>query len=217
MCCSGRLPLVESHEVADAGHQREALTRGPNSGRRDRAEPLARPTRTNTGNPHAVVAVVPVGAVRREAEAVNALLFRARVAVLWVAVAVAMSGSLLLALYAPGALEELLAGEMEGETLDSTWGIVFAAMVVIPLVMAGVTLLVSDRVSRYLNLAAGLALALLGALPVMEILDGTFDGHVVMALTAAALGLLIAGLSVVELRKPTSREANVVDAARVTV
>jgi membrane associated rhomboid family serine protease len=106
---------------------------------------------------------------------------------------------------------------MEGETLDSTSGILFAAMVVIPLVMAGVTLLVSDRVNRYLNLVAGLALALLGALPVMEILDGTFDGHVVMALTAAALGLLIAGLSVVELRKPTSPEANMVDAARVTV
>jgi membrane associated rhomboid family serine protease len=128
-----------------------------------------------------------------------------------------MSGSLLLGLFAPGALEELLAGEMEGETLDSTSGILFAAMVVIPLVMAGVTLLVSDRVNRYLNLVAGLALALLGALPVMEILDGNFDGHVVMALTAAALGLLIAGLSVVELRKPTSPEANMVDAARVTV
>ena len=147
----------------------------------------------------------------------NALLFRTRVAVLWVAVAVAMSGSLLLALYAPGALEELLAGEMEGETLDNAWGILFAALVVIPLVMAGLTLLVSDRVNRYLSLVAGLALGLLGALPVMEILDGTFDGHVVMALAAAALGLLIAGLSVVELRQPTSREPNVVDTTRATV
>jgi hypothetical protein len=135
---------------------------------------------------------------------VNALLFRTRVAVLWVAVAVAMSGSLLLALYAPGALEELLAGEMEGETLDNTWGILFAALVVIPLVMVGVTLLLRDRMNRYLNLVAGLALGLLGALPVREILGGTFDGHVVMALTAAALGLLIGGLSVVGLRQPAS-------------
>ena len=46
MCGSGRPPLVESHGVADAGHQREASTRGPSPGRRDRAEPLARPTRT---------------------------------------------------------------------------------------------------------------------------------------------------------------------------
>jgi hypothetical protein len=145
---------------------------------------------------------------------VNALLFRARVAVLWVAVAVAMSGSLLLGLLGPGALEELLAGKMEGEPLDDAGRFLLTALVLIPLVMAGVTLLVSDRVNPYPNLVAGLALGLLGALPVMEILDGTFDGHVVMALTAAALGLLICGLSIVELRQPTSREPNMVDAAR---
>ena len=118
----------------------------------------------------------------------SALLFRTRVAVLWVAVAVAMSGSLLLFLYVPGALEEMLAGKMEGETLDDTWGILCAALVVVPLVMAGLTLLVSDRVNPYLNVVAGLAFGLLGALPVTEILEGTFDGHVVMALTAAGLG-----------------------------
>jgi hypothetical protein len=145
----------------------------------------------------------------------NGLLFRTRVAVLWVAVAVAMSGSLLLALYVPGALEELLAGEMEGETLDDTWGLLFAVLVVIPLVMAGVTLLVSDRLNRYLNLVAGLAFGLLGALPVMEILDGTFDGHVVMALTAAALGLLVGGLSVVELRQAPSQRSRAHEEATV--
>jgi hypothetical protein len=137
----------------------------------------------------------------------DALLFRTRVAVLWVAVAVAMAGLLLLFLYVPGALEEMLAGTMEGETLDDTWGILFAALLAIPLVMAGLTLLVSDRVNPYLNLVAGLAFGLLGALPVGEILEGTFDGHLVMALMAAALGLLIGGLSVVELRQRTARLA----------
>lgn len=88
-------------------------------------------------------------------------------------------------MYVPGALEEMLAGKMEGETLDDTWGILFAALVVIPLVVAvGLTLLVSDRMNRYLNLVAGPGFGLLSALPVTEILEGTFDGHVVMALTA---------------------------------
>jgi hypothetical protein len=134
----------------------------------------------------------------------SALLFRTRVAVLWVAVAVAMSGSLLLFLYVPGALEEMLAGKMEGQTLDTTWGILFAALVAVPLVMAGLTLLVSDRVNHSLNLVAGLAFGLVGALPVTDILEGTFDGHVVMALMAAALGWLIGGLSLVELRQGTA-------------
>ena len=101
----------------------------------------------------------------------------------------------------------MLAGKKEGETLDDTWGMLFAALVVIPLVMAGLTLLVSDRVNRYLNMVAGLAFGLLGALPVKEILEGTFDGHVVMALTAAGLGLLVGGLSLVELRQRTARVA----------
>ena len=137
----------------------------------------------------------------------NALLFRTRVAVLWVAVAVAMSGSLLLFLYAPGALEEMLAYQYPAVPVPVCHLYFFATMMVIPLVMAGVTLLVSDRVNRYLNLVAGLAFGLLGVLaPVMEILGGTFDGHVVMAATAGALALLIAGLGVVELRQPPSRE-----------
>jgi hypothetical protein len=42
-------------------------------------------------------------------------LFRTRVAVLWVAVAIAVSGSVLLYLLVPGALEDLVAGEIEGE------------------------------------------------------------------------------------------------------
>jgi uncharacterized membrane protein len=91
--------------------------------------------------------------------------------------------------YAPGALEEMLAGKMEGETLDDTRGILFAALVVIPLVVVGLTPLVSDRENRYLNLVAGPAFGLLSALPVTEILEGTFDRHVVMALTAPGLGL----------------------------
>ena len=145
----------------------------------------------------------------------NGLLFRARVAVLWVAVAVAMSGSMLLFLYAPGAVEELLAGTMEGETLSDAWTFVFALIVIFPLAMAGVTLLVGDRVNRYLNLVAGLAAGPMGALPIMEILEGTFDGHVVMALTAAALGLLIGGLSVVELRQPASQRSRAREEASV--
>jgi hypothetical protein len=137
----------------------------------------------------------------------SALLFRTRVAVLWVAVAVAMSGSLLLFLYAPGAVEEMLAGTMEGETLSDAWTFLFAAVGAIPLVMAVVTLLVSDRANRYVNLVAGLAYGLLstgGA--VLEVLGGHFDGHVVMSLTAGVLALLIGGISTVGLRQPASPE-----------
>ena len=75
-----------------------------------------------------------------DGEGLNTLSFRTRVAVLWVAVALALSGSMLLYLFMPGALEELLSGEVEGETLDDAMGFLFAGLVIIPLMMAAVTL-----------------------------------------------------------------------------
>lgn len=137
----------------------------------------------------------------------NGFLFRTRVAVFWVAVAVAAMGSLLLPLFEPRVLEELLVGEYEGEPLDDATRFFIAMLLVIPLVMVGVTLLVSDRVNRYLNLIAGLAFGLLGAgAAVLEVLGGHFDGHVVMVALAAALAFLIGGLAMVELRqRPTTR------------
>ena len=79
------------------------------------------------------------------------------------AIAVAISSSMLMYLIAPGALEEALAGEMEGMALDDGLGIQLSALVGIPLVLAVVTLLVSDRVSRSANLVAGLLFGFLAA------------------------------------------------------
>jgi hypothetical protein len=50
----------------------------------------------------------------------DAVQLRARVGVLWVTIAVALVSSLLLFMFDPGALEGLLAGEMEGEPLDDS-------------------------------------------------------------------------------------------------
>ena len=68
--------------------------------------------------------------------------------------------SLALYLFIPGALEELLTGEMEGETLTEALGFFMAMFGIVPLVMAAVALLVSDRVNLYANLIAGAAFGL---------------------------------------------------------
>jgi hypothetical protein len=139
-------------------------------------------------------------------EALNALSFRAQVAVLWVAVAVALSGSMLLYLFMPGALEELLAGEVEGETLDDALGYLFAWMVIIPLVMAAVTLVVRDRVNRYVNLVAGMALGLFGLYAVVrETSADGFNIHILMIVVASLLALLIAALGAIGRRQSTDR------------
>ena len=138
----------------------------------------------------------------------NGLLFRTRAAVLWVAVAVGMSGSMLLFLYAPGAVEEMLGGTMEGEELSDAWTLLFALLLVIPLVMAAVSSLASHRVACYVSIIVGLAYGLIGAsASFLELLGGHFDGHVVMGVTAGVFAFLIAGLGVVELRRSSSQDA----------
>ena len=141
-----------------------------------------------------------------DGEALNALSFRTRVAVLWVAVAVALLGSMLLYLFMPGALEEVLAGEIEGETLDDALGYLFAGMVISPLVMAAVTLLVTDWVNRYVNLIAGMALGLFGVYAaVRETSADGFNVHILMIVLASLLALLIAALGLIGLRQSTDR------------
>ena len=135
----------------------------------------------------------------------RALLFRTRVAVLWVAVAVAVAGSLLLYVFVPGALEDMVAGEMEGEALTDAMGFFFATLGTVPLVMAGVTLLVSDRANRFVNLIAGTAFGLFGVFAVVShLLAGDLNGHVLMAAIAGVLAFVIAGLGLAGLRGSTS-------------
>jgi len=147
--------------------------------------------------------------LQKGGHALNVLEFRTRVAVLWVAAAVAATGSVLLYLVMPGALEEMLAGEMEGETLNDALGFFMAMLVVIPVVMAAVTLLATDRANRYVNMIVGLLFGLFAAFAVVShLLAGEFNGHILMAALGGALVFLIAGLSLVELRQqPTSQAA----------
>lgn len=135
----------------------------------------------------------------------NGLLFRTRVAVLWVAAAVAASASLLFYLLMPGALAEVLDGTMEGEPLNDAMGFFFAALVLIPVMMAALAMLVGDRVNRYLNLIVGLLFALFATYGVVShVSDGEFNGHVLMAALGGLLTYLITGLSAVGLRRSAS-------------
>lgn len=136
----------------------------------------------------------------------DALLFRMRVAVLWLAVALAMSASLLLHLFMPGAVEEMAAGEIEGETLTDGLSWFFGAVGTFPLVMAAVALLVSDRVNRSVNLIAGSVFGLFGVFAVVtHALAGDFNVHVASVALAGAGAFLIAGLSLAGLRRPKSQ------------
>ena len=134
-------------------------------------------------------------------ETLKALSFRTRVAVLWVAVAVALASSMLLFLVEPGAIEEMLGGEIEGEPLTEAVGFELAMFLIIPLAMVAVPLLIGDRVNRHVNLIVGFGYGLFGSFVVVsEIAGGHFYGHALMAAVACVLGFLIAALGLIGIR-----------------
>jgi hypothetical protein len=76
-----------------------------------------------------------------------------------------------------------------------------AMLLIVPLVMVAVTLLIGDRLNRYVNLTVGLGYVLFGSFVVVgEIAGGHFNRHVLMAVVACVLGLLIAALGLKGLR-----------------
>ena len=139
----------------------------------------------------------------------DGLLFRMRVAVLWVAVAVALVGSVALFVYEEGALEEMLAGMAEGEPLDDTALFMLTAFVLLPLVMVGVTLLLNDRLNRYVNVVVGSLLGLFGVfMGSGELLAGEIHWHVWPTVLAIVFAFLIAGLGLIGLRQSSSPEGD---------
>jgi hypothetical protein len=135
----------------------------------------------------------------------DALRFQTRAAVLWLAVAIATSASLFLYVFMPGAVEELLAGEMEGEALTDGMGYFMGSLLIIPLVMTAVALLATGRVNLIVNLIAGLAVGLFAVFGVVSHLLGEgFNVHVLMVAVAGVGTFLIAGLSWAGLRRPTA-------------
>ena len=132
----------------------------------------------------------------------DALLFRTRAAVLWLAVAMATTASLLLHLFIPGALEEMVAGEIEGEALTEGLTYFFAVVGSIPVVMAIAALFVRERVNRQVNLIAGLLFGVFGIFAVVtHVVGGEFNVHVLMMAVAGVGAFLIAGLSWAGMRR----------------
>lgn len=143
----------------------------------------------------------------------NAGQLRMRIAVLWVAAAVAYSfGMLLYLLVLPDALEEALAGEMEGMALDGFAGYWMATAVFLALGMAVVTLLVDNRASRWANVGVGLFFGAFTAFEMAsQLVDSGFTAAVLLYLMLAAITFLIAGLSFAELRTPAPRSTTVAE------
>jgi len=91
----------------------------------------------------------------------NALALRIRIAILWLFWDVAFVGGIMvLTLLRPGILEELISGEAQVSGLGMAIGpealVIYAVMVLVPLVMAFLTVTLRDSVTRWANTIMGI-------------------------------------------------------------
>ncbi len=140
---------------------------------------------------------------------------RMRIAMLWVTAAVTYALMMLMYLLViPDALEEALAGQMDEMALDGFAGWWLVGEIIPVLAMAVVNLLAHNRAVQWANAVLGVVYGTFTSLELVGLLAGEgFVAVVPLYLSVAAIGFLIAGLSIGELRKPATGAAPAGEAA----
>jgi len=84
------------------------------------------------------------------------LAWKVRIAVLWIFLAVMMSASVGLVLLEPGAIEEIMTGEMEGTEISEGLLLMSSLLWLLPLIMAFLSVSLRDKANRWTNVGVGI-------------------------------------------------------------
>ena len=121
------------------------------------------------------------------------LTLKVKIAVLWIFLAVGMSASMLLSLMAPGTIEEIIAGKMEG--MESSEGVLFMFSLfwLVPLAMAFFSVTLKRASNRVLNIALGLFFAVFHIVHMSGHISRGELGftHLIICVIAVIVGILI--------------------------
>ncbi len=114
-----------------------------------------------------------------------------RIVVLWIFLAVGMTTAMLLYLAEPGNLQDAMKGRMEGETLNAGLLILYAAFIVLPLVMAYLTLVLPPAANKWSNLVLGTGYTATWAIDLFSSLGGYFGGAKFIMVVGIIAGALL--------------------------
>lgn len=114
------------------------------------------------------------------------LVWKSRISLLWVAVAVLTTLHMVLVVAEPGVIDDLRAGKLMGMDTSGPVTIMWVLFVLVPLLMAFVTFVLPDEPSRWANGVLGVILAGLWATDV--------GGHEIVGAPLLAASVIVAGL-----------------------
>ena len=121
------------------------------------------------------------------------LVWKLRITVLWIFLAIAMSAAMILYIMAPGVINDIIAGEMEAMEISTGVLMVFALFWLIPLIMAFLTLLLKDNVNRFANAILGLFFGVFYIVDISGHLSRgeEFGGHALVGVAGIIVAFII--------------------------
>lgn len=117
--------------------------------------------------------------------------WKIKITVLWLFAAVAFLAHQILVLMEPGIIAQLMAGEAEGQKIGPELILSFAILMLVPMVMAFLSLTMKDSMNRWVNIIVGAVFAALWFTGVVDAARSAYWGGALMMLSAVVASALI--------------------------
>jgi hypothetical protein len=117
--------------------------------------------------------------------------WKIKISVLWLFVAIAILAHQILVLMEPGIIAQLMAGEAEGQKIGPELILFFAILMLVPLVMAFLSLTLKDLMNRWVNIILGAIFAVIWFVGVVDAAQTAYWGGALMTLSAVVASALI--------------------------
>ncbi len=117
--------------------------------------------------------------------------WKIKISVLWLFGAVAFLAHQILVLMEPGIIAQLMAGVAEGQKIGPELMLIFAILMLVPLVMAFLSLTLKDSMNRWANIIVGAVFAALWFVGVVDAALSAYWGGALVTLSAVVASALI--------------------------
>jgi len=117
--------------------------------------------------------------------------WKIKISVLWLFVAIAILAHQILVLMEPGIIAQLMAGEAEGQKIGPELILFFAILMLVPLVMAFLSLTLKDLMNCWVNIILGAIFAVIWFVGVVDAAQTAYWGGALMTLSAVVAAALI--------------------------
>ena len=117
--------------------------------------------------------------------------WKIKISVLWIFASIAFLAHQIIVLMEPGIIAQLMAGEAEGQKISPDMILFFAILILVPMMMAFLSLTLKDSLNRWLNIIVGTVFAVLWFISVIEATRSAYWGGALMTLSAVVASALI--------------------------